>query len=95
MYLSNLLSGLSFKKHNSCSWINSDSAGALLLAKNWRYSLCTKPIALRFNLLDELVKIGIMTVTHKSTKFRPTDIFSKYLGIVVFRNTMAQIDEYR
>ena len=94
-YSVNLLLKLSFKEHYSSIRINFDGTGALALAKNRKYSPRSTPIALRSKVLEELVKIGTIIVTHKSTEHMPTDIFTRSLGIVAFRNIMTQIKECR
>lgn len=59
------------------------------------YSTRIQHIALHLKLLEELVKSGIIIVTHKSTEHILAHVFTKYLGIVVLRNIMAHTKEYR
>lgn len=40
------------------------------------------------------MKIGLITVVDKSTKFMRVDLFTKFLGIVELENIIAQIKAY-
>lgn len=63
------------------------------VAQNRRYSPPVKQVALCSKLLDGLAKSGTLTIALKSTKVLLADIFTKYLGIVAFRDIITHVKE--